>query len=82
MKNVAKILTGSGISIMFLGGMCDADGIYYNYLIAAIFSGLVMAAFGMVLYRVWEAQEEARRKDLTKMQRRTRDEPERSRKRA
>ena len=82
MKKLSQFLMASGGIGVVIGAMCDTDGIYYNYLIAAIFFGLVMVASGMVLYWVWEAQEEARRKDLTKMQRRTRDEPERSRKRA
>lgn len=82
MKKLSQLLMASGGTVTVIGAMCDTNGTYYNYLIAAIFFGLIMVASGMVLYRVWEAQEEARRKDLTKMQRRTRDEPERSRKRA
>lgn len=82
MKKLSQILMASGGIITALGAMCDADGIYFNYLIAAMFAGLLLVAIGMILYWVWEAREEARRKDLTKMQRRTRDEPERSRKRA
>ena len=42
LKRIGKIITAVGIGIMFFGGMCDADGIYY-YLLIAVFGlgGLV-----------------------------------------
>lgn len=31
LKRIGKIVTAVGVGIMFFGGMCDADGIYYYY---------------------------------------------------
>jgi 4-hydroxybenzoate polyprenyltransferase len=36
MKNVAYVFISIGLGIMFLGGMMDADGVYYILLIIAI----------------------------------------------
>nr|DAT47351.1 MAG TPA: holin [Caudoviricetes sp.] len=74
MKKLSQILMASGGIITVLGSMCDADGIYFNYLIAAMFAGLLLVAIGMILYWVWEAREEARRRDIMRMRRRARDE--------
>lgn len=74
MKKLSQILMASGGIITVLGSMCDADGIYFNYLIAAMFVGLLLVAIGMILYWVWEAREESRRRDIMRMRRRARDE--------
>lgn len=49
MDKLAKIIIAIGIGIMFLGGMCDADGIYYYYLIAVIALGALIALVGLAL---------------------------------
>lgn len=61
MKNVAKILTGSGISIMFLGGMCDADGAYYTFLLLAIAAGALLGLSGAYLMELDRKRQEKRR---------------------
>ena len=43
MKRIGKIITAVGIGIMFFGGMCDADDIYYYYLIAVIALGALVS---------------------------------------
>ena len=61
MKRIGKIVTAVGIGIMFFGGMCDADGIYYYYLIAVIALGALIALVGLALMSL-ELRRSERRK--------------------
>lgn len=71
MKNVAYVFIALGLGIMFLGGMLDADGTYYVFLLIAIALGAVVALIGVVILDVenrWEEKRKAyfymiRRKD-------------------
>lgn len=71
MKNVAKVFIAVGLGILFLGGMLDADGTYYVFLLIAIALGAVVALIGVVILDVenrWEEKRKAyfymiRRKD-------------------
>ena len=46
MKNVAKVFISIGLGIVFLGGMLDADGTYYVFLLIAMSLGAVVALIG------------------------------------
>lgn len=61
MKRIGKIITAVGIGIMFFGGMCDADGIYYYYLIAVIALGALVSLAGLAIMSV-ELRRAERRK--------------------
>lgn len=71
MKNVAKVFISIGLVIVFLGGMLDADGTYYVFLLIAMSLGAVVALVGVVIMDVenrWEEKRKAyfymiRRKD-------------------
>lgn len=71
MKNVAKVFIAVGLGILFLGGMLDADGTYYVFLLIAMSLGAVVALVGVVIMDVenrWEEKRKAyfymiRRKD-------------------
>ena len=58
---IGKIVTAVGIGIMFFGGMCDADGIYYYYLIAVIALGALVSLAGLAIMSV-ELRRAERRK--------------------
>lgn len=58
MKQISKVFISVGIGIMFLGGMLDADGTYYVFLLIAIALGAVVALVGVAIMEV-----ENRRKD-------------------
>ena len=71
MKNVAKVFISIGLVIVFLGGMLDADGTYYVFLLIAMSLGAEVALVGVVIMDVenrWEEKRKAyfymiRRKD-------------------
>ena len=60
MKNVAKVFISIGLVIVFLGGMLDADGMYYVFLLIAIALGAVIALIGVVILDVEKRLEEKR----------------------
>lgn len=61
MKNVAKVFISIGLLIMFLGGMLDADGIYYVFLLIEIAIGAFIALVGVVILDVEKRLEEKRK---------------------
>lgn len=61
MKNVAYVFISIGLGIMFLGGMLDADGTYYVFLLIAIALGAVVALIGVVIMDVENRREEKRK---------------------
>lgn len=61
MKNVAKVFISIGLLIMFLGGMLDADGIYYVFLLIEIAIGAFIALVGVVILDVEKRREEKRK---------------------
>lgn len=61
MNNVAKVFISIGLGIMFLGGMLDADGMYYVFLLIAMALGAVVALIGIVIMDVENRREEKRK---------------------
>lgn len=61
MKNVAKVFIAVGLGILFLGGMLDADGMYYVFLLIAMALGAVVALVGVVIVDVEKRREEKRK---------------------
>jgi archaellum biogenesis protein FlaJ (TadC family) len=61
MKNVANVFISIGLGIMFLGGMMDADGVYYILLIIAIALGALVALAGLAIMYVESKIEEKRK---------------------
>lgn len=61
MKNVAKVFIAVGLGILFLGGMLDADGMYYVFLLIAMALGAVVALIGVVILDVENRREEKRK---------------------
>lgn len=61
MKNVAKVFISIGLLIMFLGGMLDADGMYYVFLLIEMAIGTVIALIGVVILDVEKRREEKRK---------------------
>jgi uncharacterized membrane protein YccC len=61
MKNVAYVFIAVGLGIMFLGGMLDADGMYYVFLLIAIALGAVVALIGVAIMDVEKRREEKRK---------------------
>lgn len=61
MKNVAKVFISIGLLIMFFGGMLDADGIYYVFLLIEIAIGAFIALVGVVILDVENRREEKRK---------------------
>ena len=61
MKRIGKIVTAVGVGIMFFGGMCDADGIYYYYLIAVIALGALVSLAGLAIMSVELSRAERRK---------------------
>lgn len=61
MKNVAKVFIAVGLGILFLGGMLDADGMYYVFLLIAIALGAVVALIGVAIMDVEKRREEKRK---------------------
>lgn len=60
MKNVAKVFISIGLVIVFLGGMLDADGTYYVFLLIAMSLGAVVALVGVAIMDVEKRREEKR----------------------
>lgn len=61
MKNVAKVFIAVGLGILFLGGMLDADGTYYVFLLIAMSLGAVVALVGVAIMDVEKRREEKRK---------------------
>lgn len=61
MKNVANVFIAVGLGIMFLGGMLDADGMYYVFLLIAIALGAAVALIGVAIMDVENRLEEKRK---------------------
>lgn len=61
MKNVAKVFIAVGLGILFLGGMLDADGMYYVFLLIEMALGAVIALIGVVIIDVEKRREEKRK---------------------
>lgn len=61
MKNVANAFIAVGLGILFLGGMLDADGMHYVFLLIAIALGAVIALIGVVILDVENRREEKRK---------------------
>ena len=69
MKQISKVFTSVGIGIMFLGGMLDADGTYYVFLLIAIALGAVVALVGVAIMDVENRREEKRKADFNMIRR-------------
>lgn len=69
MKNVAKVFIAVGLGILFLGGMLDADGTYYVFLLIAMALGAVIALVGVVILDVEKRREEKRKADFNMIRR-------------
>ena len=61
MKQISKVFTSVGIGSMFLGGMLDADGTYYVFLLIAIALGALVALVGGAIMDVEKRREEKRK---------------------
>lgn len=61
MKQISKVFISVGIGILFLGGMLDADGMYYVFLLIAMALGAVVALIGVVILDVENRREEKRK---------------------
>lgn len=69
MKNVAKVFISIGLGIVFLGGMLDADGMYYVFLLIEMALGAVVALIGVVILDVEKRREEKRKADFNMIRR-------------
>lgn len=69
MKNVAKVFISIGLVIVFLGGMLDADGTYYVFLLIAMSLGAVVALVGVAIMDVEKRREEKRKADFNMIRR-------------
>ena len=61
MKQIGKVFIAVGLGILFLGGMLDADGVYYILLIIEIALGALVALAGLVIMYVESKREEKRK---------------------
>lgn len=61
MKQISKVFIAVGIGIMFIGGMLDADGMYYVFLLIEMAIGTVIALIGVVILDVEKRREEKRK---------------------
>lgn len=61
MKQISKVFIAVGLGIMFIGGMLDADGTYYVFLLIAISLGAVVALIGVAIMDVEKRWEEKRK---------------------
>lgn len=61
MKQISKVFIAVGLGILFLGGMLDADGTYYVFLLIAMALGAVIALVGVVILDVEKCREEKRK---------------------
>ena len=69
MKQISKVFIAVGLGIMFLGGMIDADGTYYVFLLIAMALGAVVALVGVVIVDVENRREEKRKADFNMIRR-------------
>ena len=69
MKQINKVFTSVGIGILFLGGMLDADGMYYVFLLIEMVLGAVIALVGVVILDVEKRWEEKRKADFNMIRR-------------
>lgn len=69
MKNVANVFIAVGLGILFLGGMLDADGMYYVFLLIEMALGAVVALIGVVILDVEKRREEKRKADFNMIRR-------------
>ena len=69
MKQISKVFISVGIGIMFLGGMLDADGMYYVFLLIAIALGGAVALIGVAIMDVENRLEEKRKADFNMIRR-------------
>ena len=61
MKQIGKVFIEVGLGIMFLGGMIDAGGTYYVFLLIAIALGAVVALIGVAIIDADNRREEKRK---------------------
>lgn len=61
MKQISKVFIAVGIGIMFIGGMLDADGMYYVFLLIEMAIGTVIALIGVAIMDVEIRREEKRK---------------------
>lgn len=69
MKQISKVFIAVGLGIMFLGGMLDADGMYYVFLLIEMVLGAVIALIGVVILDVEKRREEKRKADFNMIRR-------------
>lgn len=69
MKQISKVFIAVGLGIMFLGGMLDADGMYYVFLLIEMALGAVIALIGVVILDVEKRREEKRKADFNMIRR-------------
>ena len=69
MKQIGKVFIAVGLGIVFLGGMLDADGMYYVFLLIAIALGAVIALIGVVILDFENRREEKRKADFNMIRR-------------
>lgn len=69
MKQIGKVFIAVGLGILFLGGMIDADGMYYVFLLIAIALGAVIALIGVVIFDVENRRKEKRKADFNMIRR-------------
>lgn len=69
MKQISKVFIAVGLGILFLGGMLDADGMYYVFLLIEMALGAVIALIGVVILDVEKRLEEKRKADFNMIRR-------------
>lgn len=69
MKQIGKVFIAVGLGILFLGGMLDADGMYYVFLLIAISLGALVALIGVAIMDVENRREEKRKADFNMIRR-------------
>lgn len=69
MKQISKVFIAVGLGILFLGGMLDADGMYYVFLLIEMVLGAVIALIGVVILDVEKRREEKRKADFNMIRR-------------
>lgn len=69
MKQISKVFIAVGLGILFLGGMLDADGMYYVFLLIEMALGAVIALIGVAIMDVENRREEKRKADFNMIRR-------------
>lgn len=69
MKQISKVFIAVGLGILFLGGMLDADGTYYVFLLIEMALGAVIALIGVMILDVEKRREEKRKADFNMIRR-------------